>query len=199
MRVPRFAVFACIIVVLMVSACSSKKQDTSEQSQTSSTAQSPAPSQNASDDQANLVDACQYLSAADAQSIEGAPMQRSSLPKNQNVCRYDEVTAKPGALGPAILSLTINQGKSADDENRHWANLKEVRHLQQGQKNVAVLSGLGDEAYFTGNTQKGKVGVASVIVRKGKYDAELDSMVLEYRASPQEMKSIAKRIASQLE
>ncbi len=199
MRLPRFAVLACTIMVLMVSACSSKKQNTSEQLQASSPAQSVAPSQNADEGQANLVDACKYLSAVDSQSIEGAPMQRSSIPKNRNVCRYDEVTAKPGALGPAILSLTINQGKSLEDENLHWANLKEVRHLQQGQKNVAVLSELGDEAYFTGNTQKGKVGVASVIVRKGKYDAELDSMVLEYRASPQQMKSIAKRIASQLE
>ena len=71
--------------------------------------------------------------------------------------------------------------------------------MHQGQENVALLSGLGDEAYFTGNTQKGKVGVASVIVRKGRYDAELDSMVLEYRAPLQKMKSVAERIAIPLD
>ncbi len=193
----RFIVLALIASALMISACSSKKQETSEHPQTSSTAQPAASSEN--NEQADLVDACKYLSAPDAQTIEGAPMQRSSIPKNQNVCRYDEVSPKPGALGPAILSLTINQGKSVEDEDRHWASLKEIRHLNPEQKNVAVLSGLGDEAYFTGNTEKGKVGVASVIVRKGKYDFELDSMVIEYRASPQEMKSIAKRIAGQLD
>ncbi len=196
MRASRCIVLALIASALMISACSSKKQETSEQPQTSSNAQPGASSEN--NEQANLVDSCKYLSAADAQSIEGAPMRRSSIPKNQNVCRYDEVSPKPGALGPAILSLTISQGKSVKDEDRQWANLKETRHLQPGEKNVAVLSGLGDEAYFTGNTEKGKVGVASVIVRKGKYDFELDSMVIEYRASPQEMKSIAKRIAAQL-
>lgn len=197
MRASGFIVLALIASASMISACSSKKQETSEQPQTSSNAQPAVSSEN--NEQANLVDACKYLSAAGAESIEGAPMQRSSIPKNQNVCRYDEVSAKPGALGPAILSLTINQGKSVADEDRHWANLKEVRHLKAGEKNVAILGGLGDEAYFTGNTEKGKVGVASVIVRKGKYDFELDSMVIEYRASPQEMKSVAKRIAGQLE
>ncbi|GEM_PF-2788633 len=197
MRASRFIVVALIASASMITACSSKKQEASEQPQTSSTAQPAASSEN--NEQANLVDACKYLSAADAQSIEGAPMQRSSIPKNQNVCRYDEVTPRPGALGPAILSLTINQGKSVEDEDHQWASLKEIRHLKAGEKNVAVLSGLGDEAYFTGNTEKGKVGVASVIVRKGKYDFELDSMVIEYRASPQEMKLVAKRIASQLD
>jgi hypothetical protein len=144
------------------------------------------------------VNACTYLSAEDAQSVEGAPMQRSSIPKNQNVCRYDEITAKAGSVGPAILSLTVNEAGSVADEDRAWASLKEVRHLDAGQKNVTTLPGIGDEAYFTGNTQKGKVGVAAVVVRKGKYDFELDSMVIEYRASPEAMKSIARGIASQL-
>lgn len=186
------------ILMLMCVGCSSKPESTSGGvTVTPSSSANSAPA--STEAQADQVNACNYLSAADAQSIEGAPMQRSSIPKNQSVCRYDEVTPKPGAIGPAILSLTVNGGKSVEDENRHWANLKEVRHLQAGQKNVAVLSGLGDEAYFTGNTEKGKVGVASVIVRQGKYDFELDSMVIEYRASPEAMKLIAKRITGQLQ
>lgn len=198
MCVSRYVVFAVLMAAILIAGgCNSKKQGTSEQP--SSTSKTQPASVPPSDDQANEIDACKYLSAADAQSIEGAPMQRSSIPKHRYVCRYDEVSPKAGSMGPAILSLTINQGKTVDDENRPWANLKEVRHLQAGEKNVAVVSGLGDEAYFTGNTAKGKVGVASVIVRKGKYNFELDSMVLEYRASPQQMKAIAKRIAGELQ
>jgi hypothetical protein len=35
-------------------------------------------------------------------------------------------------------------------------------------------------------------------VRKGKSDFMLDSMVLEYMASPNAMKSVAKKVAEQL-
>lgn len=188
------ALVASLLCVTL--ACSGKKQSESG-SAASSQPSAPLPSA-LMDGQKDLVNACNYLSAEDAQAIEGAPMKRSSIPKNQNVCRYDEVTPKPGSLGPAILSLTINKSNSDADQNRAWAMLKEIRHLAPGEKNVAVLSGIGDEAYFTGNTEKGKVGVASVVARRGKYNLAVDSMVLEYRASPQAMKSIAKRIADQL-
>jgi hypothetical protein len=60
------------------------------------------------------------------------------------------------------------------------------------------VTGIGDEAYFTGNSEKGKVGVAGLIVRQGKSDFMLDSMVLEYIASPSAMKSVAKKVAQQL-
>ena len=89
--------------------------------------------------------------------------------------------------------------KLVDEENKAWAQMKETRHLQGGQKNVQVISGIGEEAYFTGNVEKGKVGVAAVVARKGKSHFALDSQVIEYRASPETMKELAKRIAGQLQ
>lgn len=145
------------------------------------------------------VNACEFLSPADAEQVMGAPMKKSATQTQPVVCMYEEVTARPNSLGPARFSLTVNKRKSKDDEDKDWANLKEVRHLQAGQKNTQALSGIGDEAWFTGNTEKGKVGVAAVIVRKGSSNFMLDSMVLEYRASPEAMKSLAKRIAGQLQ
>jgi hypothetical protein len=152
----------------------------------------------AAEAQASEVNACNFLSAADAEAIEGAPMKPSPIHHSSDVCLYVEVTPRPDAMGPANLSLTLIESKSVEAENRSWARLKEVRELAAGQKNVKVLSGLGDEAYFTGNTEKGKVGVAAVIVRKGRSHFTLDSQVIEYRASPDAMKSIARRIVERL-
>ena len=45
---------------------------------------------------------------------------------------------------------------------------------------------------------KGGIGVAAVVARKGRSDLMLDVMVLEYRASPDALKAVAKRIADQL-
>jgi hypothetical protein len=140
---------------------------------------------------------CALFSAADGEKIMGAPMKPKPN-RGQTVCMYEEVTARPNSIGTGTAALTLVQHKTADEESRAWAQLKEVRHLQPGQKNVQVLSGIGDEAYFTGNTEKGKVGVAGVIVRKGNSHFMLDNMVLEYVASPDALKTVAKRIASQL-
>jgi hypothetical protein len=101
-------------------------------------------------------------------------------------------------MGPAHLSLTLNQRKSVEEENKDWARLKEVRNLEPGFKNLRVLTGMGDEAYFTGNAEKGMAGIAAVIVRKGRSHFTLDSQVIEYRASPDAMKSVAKRIVDQM-
>jgi hypothetical protein len=144
------------------------------------------------------IDVCSYFSAADAQSIMGVPMKRSDKTNPQRNCMYEEVKARPNTIGAGTVSLTLVQSKSLEDENKKWANLREVRHLQNGQKNVRQLGDIGDEAWFDGNTEKGKVGVASVIVRKGASQFMLDNMVLEYIASPEAMKKVANRIAGQL-
>lgn len=114
------------------------------------------------------------------------------------VCMYEEVTARPNSIGTGTVALTLNQHKTAEEENRAWDQMKEVRHLQAGEKNVQVLNAIGGEAFFTGNIEKGKAGVSAVIVRKGNSHFAVDTMVLEYVASPEAMKSIAKRIADQL-
>jgi hypothetical protein len=149
--------------------------------------------------QANQVNVCTLFSAADAQSIMGVPMKLSDKTNQQRNCMYEEAKARPNTIGPGTVALTLVQSKSADEENRAWASMKETRHLQAGEKNVQVLSGIGDEAFFTGNTQKGKVGVAGLIARKGKSHFAIDTMVLEYIASPDAMKNVAKRVAGQLQ
>jgi hypothetical protein len=142
--------------------------------------------------------ACSLFSAADAQQIMGAAMMPKQGNRSQNVCMYQEAAARPNSMTQGTLSLTVNKRKTAGDEDRGWASLKEVRHLKTGEKNVQPLAGIGQEAYFTGNTQKGKVGVAAVIVRKGNFDFALDSMVMEYVASPDAMKRAARNIADKL-
>jgi hypothetical protein len=156
---------------------------------------STSPSSSAAEQDNSKV--CALFSAADAQAIMGAPMKLKP-DRGQIVCMYEEVTARPNSIGKGTVALTLVQHKTSEEENRAWAQLKEVRHLQPGQKNTQVLSGIGDEAYFTGNTEKGKVGVAAVIVRKGTSHFMLDSMVLEYVASPDALKAVAKRIAGAL-
>jgi len=143
------------------------------------------------------ANACAMLSAEDAQKIMGAPMQLKKL-SNPSVCMYEEVTARPNAMGKGTVSLAVNKRSSKAAEDAGWAQLKEVRHLKAGEKNVQALGGIGDEAYFTGNTVKGKVGVSGVIGRKGNSDLMLDVMVMEYVASPEALKSVAKRIADGL-
>jgi hypothetical protein len=190
-------VFVIFSLMLMSAGCNNSPQPSSSGGVTlapSSASNSAPAAADAKDDQ---VKACSLLSAADAQTIEGAPMKLSPITHNSNVCEYVEVNPRPNAMGPAHLSLTINQRKTPDEENKDWARLKEVRNIEPGFKNLRVLTGLGDEAYFTGNTEKGMVGVAAVIVRKGRSHFTLDSQVIEYRASPDAMKSVAKRIADQ--
>jgi hypothetical protein len=143
-------------------------------------------------------DACSLFSATDAGSIMGAPMKPAPGSRPKRVCMYEEVTVKPNSVGPGRVTLTVNKRNSPDAENRAWSNLKVVRRLQVGEKNIQPLSGIGDEAWFDGHIEKGKIGVASILVRKGSSDFMLDNMVLEYRASPDAMKAIAKRVAGQL-
>lgn len=192
--------FAGKITVLMLGlvlvGCSSKPPENAASGVTvgPNSATAPAPS---ADNQS--FNACSLLNVADAEQIMGSPMHLSAIKTQPTTCRYDEVTPKPNSIGPAILSLTVVQSKSVEDENKAWASIKETRHLEAGQKNVQPISGIGEEGYFTGNTQKGKVGVAAVVARKGKSHFALDSQVLEYRASPEAMKSIARRIADGLQ
>jgi hypothetical protein len=187
------------ITCLLVWSCSSEKSKIAEGGVTVSPSATPATSAATnSEAQGSQIDVCSYFSAADAQSIMGVPMKRSDKTNPQHNCMYEEVKARPNTIGAGTIALTLSQARSVEEGNRDWAKLKQVRHLEGGQKNVHSLSGIGDEAWFTGNTEKGKVGVGSVIARKGKSEIMLDSMVLEYVASPDAMKSVAKGVVSQL-
>jgi len=185
------------LLLLLLSSCSGDKTKNETGGVTLPPAGSaPSPSGTAS--QAVQVNVCAFFSEADAQSIMGVPMKRSNKTNPQRNCMYEEATARPNSIGPGTIALTLDQHQTAAEEDRAWAEVKEVRHLQAGQKNVQPLTGIGDEAYFTGNSEKGKVGVAGLIVRQGKSHFMLDSMVLEYMASPTAMKAVAKKVADQL-
>lgn len=113
------------------------------------------------------------------------------------VCMYEETSPKPG-MDTARISLMLNVTKSVEQEAKEWARTKEIRRLQPGEKNITQLSGIGDEAWFDGHAEKGKVGIGGVLVRKGKSNFALESAVLDYRSSADKMKEIAHRIAGQL-
>ena len=134
---------------------------------------------------------CALFSADDAAKIMGGAMK----PKpnmGATVCMY-ELTE---GFGTAALTVTASIDKAAED--LRWASIKETRHLQVGQKNTRLLPGVGDEAWFTGNLEKGKAGVSSIIVRKGNANFAIDVATFEYRASPEAMMATAKRVALQL-
>jgi hypothetical protein len=135
---------------------------------------------------------CALFSAADAQRIMNGPMK----PKpnmGARVCMYQ---LTDGSYGTVALTLVKSSTKVAED--LAWASMKETRHLQTGQKNTKPLSGVGDEAWFTGNVEKGKVGVSAIIARQGNAHFAIDVMTFDYRASPEAMTDVAKKVAGAL-
>lgn len=134
---------------------------------------------------------CALFSQDDAQKIMGGAMK----PKpnmGATVCMYQLNE------GYGTAALTVVMSKDTASEDRAWASIKEVRHLQSGQKNTRQIDTVGDEAWFTGGVQKGKAGASSIVARKGNAHFAIDVMTLDYRASPEQMTAIGKRIASQL-
>jgi hypothetical protein len=143
------------------------------------------------------VDPCSLFSPADAQEITGVPMKLSPG-HGDIVCMYEEASPKPG-LDTARISLMLNVEKSLEKEAKEWQNTKEIRRLKPGEKNITKLTGIGDEAWFDGNAEKGKVAIGGILARKGKADFALQSAVLQYRSSLEKMKEIARCIADKLE
>ncbi len=180
-----------IVMIAMMTACSSNKDKTNN-TETASQPEVRVPSSITGPE----VDACALFTAEDAQKILGAPMKNFPV-SNKSVCRYDEAAPKEGTIGGNV-SITINTHATSAQEDLGWRQLKEVRHLEEGQKNVKKLDGIGQEAWWTGNIEKGKSGVSAVVARKDKADLAVDAMVLGYRASPDAMKDIAKRVMDQL-
>ena len=134
---------------------------------------------------------CALFSAADAQRIMGGPM-KPKPDMGATVCMYHLTEG----YGTVALTVSRSQDKAAED--RAWAFLKETRHLQAGQKNTKPLAGVGDEAWFTGNTEKGKLGVSSIVARKGNAHFAIDVMTLDYRASPEALADVAKSVAQKI-
>ena len=187
-----------LVSILSVSCGSSSSNDRS----TSAATPTPAPaSSGRSDVQPQSpkaeVDPCSLFSPADAQEITGVPMKLSPG-HGDIVCMYEETSPKPG-MDTARISLMLNVEKSLEKEAKEWQNTKEVRRLKPGEKNITKLSGIGDEAWFDGNAEKGKVAIGGILAHKGKADFALQSAVLQYRSSLDKMKEVARRIADKLQ
>jgi len=190
--------FATVAIVLFSVSCGSSSSNTASQSPASPTP--AAVSSGASSVQPQSpkaqIDPCSLFSPADAQVITGVPMKLSPG-HGDIVCMYEETSPKPD-MDTARISLMVNVAGSMEEEDREWKNTRDIRRLKPGEKNVTKLSGIGDEAWFEGNAEKGKVAVGGILARKGKADFVLQSAVLQYRSSLEKMKEIAKRIAYRL-
>ena len=143
------------------------------------------------------IDPCSLFSPEDAQAITGVPMKLAPG-HGSIVCMYEEASPKPG-LDTARVSLMLSEARSVEDEAKEWKNTKELRRLKPGEKNITQLSGIGEEAWFDGHAEKGKVGLGGILVRKGKADFALQSAVMQPRSSFEKMKEIARRIADKLQ
>ena len=143
------------------------------------------------------IDPCSLFSPADAQAITGVPMKLAPG-HGAIVCMYEETSPKPD-MDTARISLMVNVARSVEEEDKEWKNTKDIRRLKPGEKNITKLSGIGDEAWFDGNAEKGKVAIGGILARKGKADFALQSAVLQYRSSLDKMKEAARRIAGKLQ
>src|SRR5215813_2081211 len=171
--------FIAAILIVMCCSCQNSPSNTGA-------ANSPTPSATSNagvqpESPAAAVDPCAKFSATDAQAIIGAPMKLSPG-HGATVCMYEEASPKPGT-DTARVSLRLSVRKSAEEEDRAWNNTKVIRRLKAGEKNIAQLNGIGDEAWFDGHVEKGKVDAGGVLARKGRSDFALESATLGYRAS----------------
>ena len=188
--------FAATAFFLFSISCGSSSSNTTSQSTATAT---PATSSGSGSVQPQSPkaqsDPCSLFSPADAQEITGVPMKLS--PGHGDVCMYEETSPKAG-MDTARVSLMLNVESSVEKEDKEWKNTKDIRGLKPGEKSVAKLSGIGEEAWFYGNAANGKVAVGGIMARKGKADFTLQSSVLQYRSSLEKMKDMAKRIADRL-
>jgi hypothetical protein len=190
--------FAATAIFIFSVSCSSSSSKTESTNATTPTPTSPTGNSGVQPQSPKAqIDPCSMFSPEDAQAITGVPMKLSPG-HGDIVCMYVEASPQPG-LDTARVSLMLNVENSAEKEAKEWENTKEIRRLKPGEKNITKLSGIGDEAWFDGNVEKGKVGVGGILARKGKADFALQSAVLQYRSSLDKMKEIARRIADKLE
>jgi hypothetical protein len=190
--------FAAMVFSLLVVSCGSSSSKTGGASAPTPTpaSASAGPSDVQPQSPKAEIDPCSLFSPADAQTITGVPMKLSPG-HGDIVCMYEETSPKPD-MDTARISLMVNVARSMEEEDKEWKNTKDIRRLKPGEKNITKLSGIGDEAWFDGNAEKGKVSIGGILARKGKADFALQSAVLQYRSSLDKMKEMARRIAGQL-
>jgi hypothetical protein len=189
------AIFCCLLQV-SCSGASSTSGAAGPATQTPASASSGSSDTQPQSPKAQ-IDPCSMFSPEDAQAITGVPMKLAPG-HGAIVCMYEEASPKPG-LDTARVSLMLNAENSVEKEAKEWQNTKELRRLKPGEKNITQLSGIGEEAWFDGHAEKGKVGLGGILVRKGKADFALQSAVMQPRSSLEKMKEISRRIADKLQ
>jgi hypothetical protein len=189
--------FAVLVFSLLSVSCGSSSSKTGSANTPTPVTSGPAGSSDVQPQSPKAeIDPCSLFSPSDAQTITGVPMKLAPG-HGDIVCMYEEISPKPD-MDTARISLMVNVARSMEEEDKEWKNTKDIRRLKPGEKNIIKLSGIGDEAWFDGNAEKGKVGIGGILARKGKADFALQSAVLQYRSSLEKMKEIARRIAGQL-
>jgi hypothetical protein len=182
------ALSAFALLALLPIACSKPGEP-----QKSPDVQKPSATQSVTDPQPVAVNACSLLSAQDATRILGARVRsRPTLPSG---CAYEEKPAGSEQWESSV-SLSVRQYQSAAEESSAWDDLKLIRHLEPGRKNLVVLSGLGKEAYLESVPDRNAVDV-TVIVHQEKSDFQLKE-VTDHSPSPEALKAAAAKIAGQL-
>jgi hypothetical protein len=190
--------FAVLVFSLLSVSCGSSSSKTGSANTPTPVTSGPAGSSDVQPQSPKAeIDPCSLFSPSDAQTITGVPMKLAPG-HGDIVCMYEEISPKPD-MDTARISLMVNVARSMEEEDKEWKNTKDIRRLKPGEKNIIKLSGIGDEAWFDGNAEKGKVGIGGILARKGKADFALQSAVLQYRSSLEKMKEIARRIADKLE
>jgi hypothetical protein len=177
-----------VLLALIPIACGKKSEP-----QVSRDVQKPSAVQPVSDPQPVAVNACSLLSVEDATRVLGTRVRpRPTLPSG---CAYEEKPAGSEQWESSV-SLSVRQYQSAADESSAWDDLKLIRHLEPGRKNLVVLNGLGKEAYLETVPDRNAVDV-TVIVHKDKSDFQLKE-VTDHAPSPDALKTVADKIAGQL-
>jgi hypothetical protein len=176
------------LMAFSLASCSKRSESLPAATEQKSVATKPA-----ADPQPLAIDACSFLSAEDATRILGARVRPT--PSGPGGCSYEE--KPPGSeQWESSVSLRIREYGSATDEDSAWDDLKLLRSLHPGRKNLSVLTGMGKEAYLENVPDHNAVDV-SVIVHNEKSDFELKE-VTDHKPATEVLENMSQRIAGKL-
>jgi hypothetical protein len=152
----------------------------------------PAAAPAQGDPQPVNFDACTIFSSADAAQVLGVPVRPIT---HIGGCSYESAKATSSGWRRNV-ALNVFKYKSAADETSAWGDQKILHHFEPGRKNLAVVSGIGSEAYLQimpdRNTFEG-----TIWVHKALSHFRLIT-VSEQSPSPDTLKAAAQKIAAKL-
>jgi hypothetical protein len=141
------------------------------------------------------IDSCSMFSPKDAQAITGVPM-KFSPGHGPIVCMYEETTPQLG-LDIARVIFNAQHREVCGSGDKGMEKHERTPPAEDREKNIAQLSGNGDEAWLDGHVEKGKVGLGGILVREGKADFTLQSAMMQYRASLEKARSTHSAVLAQ--